>query len=254
MIPTPPIKILIADDELPARGELKYELSTMPNVKIIGECSNGKSVLDFLKTHPNVDLIFLDIEMPVMNGLETAKKISEMDISAKIVFATGYSQFAIQAFDLEAFDYILKPYDEERIRRIIERLQNGLAEREYNRTPGEITVLSQKISLQTIDRVIMINPVQEIIFICTEKSDCSLFYTTKGVITSKITLRDSETLLEPLGFFRTHKGYIVNLSMIQEIQPQDNGTLLLSMDHFPQEKVPVSRHYLKDFRNVMHIK
>ena len=92
---------MIADDELPARGELKYELSTIPNVKIVGECSNGKSVLDFLKTHPNVDLIFLDIEMPVMNGLETAKKIGEMDIPAKIVFATGYGQFAIQAFDLE---------------------------------------------------------------------------------------------------------------------------------------------------------
>ena len=78
------MKILIADDELPARGELKYELSTIPNVKIVGECSNGKSVLDFLKTHPNVDLIFLDIEMPVMNGLETAKKIGEMDIPAKL--------------------------------------------------------------------------------------------------------------------------------------------------------------------------
>ena len=176
-IPTiPQIKILIADDELPARGELKYELSTIPNVKIVGECSNGKSVLDFLKTHPNVDLIFLDIEMPVMNGLETAKKIGEMDIPAKIVF------------------------------------------------------------------------------ICTEKSDCSLFYTTKGIITSKITLRDSESLLEPVGFFRTHKGYIVNLSMIQEIHPQDNGTLLLSMDYFSRDKVPVSRHYLKDFKAIMHMK
>jgi len=100
----------------------------------------------------------------------------------------------------------------------------------------------------------MINPVQEIVFICTEKSDCSLFYTTKGIITSKITLRDSESLLEPVGFFRTHKGYIVNLSMIQEIHPQDNGTLLLSMDHFSRDKVPVSRHYLKDFKAIMHMK
>ena len=115
--------------------------------------------------------------------LPSAKKIGEMDIPAKIVFATGYGQFAIQAFDLEAFDYILKPYDEERIRRIVERLQNRLAEREQNRAPGEITAFSQKISLQTIDRVVMINPVQEIVFICTEKSDCSLFYTTKGIIT-----------------------------------------------------------------------
>ena len=110
---------------------------------------------------------------------------------------------------------------------INEALKKQVDELEQNRAPGEITAFSQKISLQTIDRVVMINPVQEIVFICTEKSDCSLFYTTKGIITSKITRRDSESLLEPVGFFRTHKGYIVNLSTIQEIHPQDNGTLLL---------------------------
>ena len=115
------IKALIADDELPARGELRYELSSIPGVTVVGECANGKEVLSFLRTHPNVDILFLDIEMPVMNGLETAKEILTMNYPVKIVFATGYSQFALQAFDLEAFDYILKPYDEERIAKTIDR-------------------------------------------------------------------------------------------------------------------------------------
>lgn len=106
------IKVLVADDELPARGELKYQLASMPHVNVIGECANGKEVISFLETHPQVDLLFLDIEMPIMNGLEAAQKIIGMNHSVKIVFATGYSQFALQAFDLEAFDYILKPYDE----------------------------------------------------------------------------------------------------------------------------------------------
>ena len=95
--------------------------------------------------------------------------------------------------------------------------------------------------------------VQEIVLISTEKSDRSLFYTTSGIIESKMTLRDIESLLSPLGFFRTHKGYIVNLSMIQEIQNQDNGTLLLTLSHYPREKVPVSRHYIKDFKNTLHL-
>ena len=99
----------------------------------------------------------------------------------------------------------------------------------------------------------MISPSQEIILISTEKSDRSLFYTTSGIIESKMTLRDIETLLSPLGFFRTHKGYIVNLSMIQEIQNQDNGTLLLTLNYFPKEKVPVSRHYIKEFKNTLHL-
>ena len=93
----------------------------------------------------------------------------------------------------------------------------------------------------------MISPAQEIIIISTEKSDRSLFYTTSGIIESKMALRDAEQLLAPHGFFRTHKGYIVNLAMIQELESQDNGTLL------PKEKVPVSRHYIKDFKNTLHI-
>ena len=91
------IRVLVADDEIPARGELKYELATIPGVQIVGECKNGKEVLDFLNVHPNVDILFLDIEMPFMNGLECAKEIQRRDYPVKIVFATGYSQFAVQA-------------------------------------------------------------------------------------------------------------------------------------------------------------
>lgn len=103
------IRVLVADDEIPARGELKYELATIPGVQIVGECKNGKEVLDFLNVHPNVDILFLDIEMPFMNGLECAKEIQRRDYPVKIVFATGYSQFAVQAFDLEAFDRKIRP-------------------------------------------------------------------------------------------------------------------------------------------------
>ena len=247
------IKTLVADDELPARGELKYELSAIPGVKIVGECANGREVLQFLKAHPNVDILFLDIEMPIMNGLECAREILQMDLPLKIVFATGYSQFALQAFDLEAFDYILKPYSENRIRRIIERLTDSLALQRGKIVPGEVRVTSQKVSIQTKNKTLMISPSEEIVLVCTEKSDRSLFYTTSGIVESRMTLRDIESLLPPLGFFRTHKGYIVNLSMIHEIQPQDNGTLLLTMTSYEKQKVPVSRHYIKAFKSILHI-
>ena len=191
------IRALVADDELPARGELTYELSNIPGVKVIGECGNGREVLAFLKTHPNVDILFLDIEMPLMNGLECAKEIVRMDLSVKVVFATGYSQFAVKAFDLEAFDYILKPYDEARIARTISRLADSLVLMEKERVPGEIVSTSQKISLQTQGKTIMISPAQEIILISSEKSDRALFYTTRGIIESKMTLRDIESLLSP---------------------------------------------------------
>lgn len=162
------IRALVADDELPARGELTYELSNIPGVKVVGECGNGREVLAFLKTHPNVDILFLDIEMPLMNGLECAKEIVRMDLPVKVVFATGYSQFAVQAFELEGFDYILKPYNEARIARTISRLADSLTLMEKERAPSEIISTSQKISLQTQGKTIMISPAQEIVLISTE--------------------------------------------------------------------------------------
>ena len=83
------IRALVADDELPARGELTYELSNIPGVKVVGDYGNGREVLAFLKTHPNVDILFLDIEMPLMNGLECAKEIVRMDLPVKVVFASS---------------------------------------------------------------------------------------------------------------------------------------------------------------------
>lgn len=249
----PEIKVLVADDELPARGELKYDLASIPGVTIVGEAANGKEVLAFLKAHPNVDLLFLDIEMPILNGLEAAREIVRLGLPVKIVFATGYSQFAVQAFELEAFDYILKPYNEDRIRRIIRRLADSLSLKETRMEDREVISSAQKIAIQARDRTVMIDPAKEIILISTEKTDRTLFYTAGGIIESRMTLRDIESLLAPLGFFRTHKGYIVNLSMVREIQTEDNGTLLLTMDRFPKEKVPVSRHYLKDFKAKLHI-
>ena len=198
------IRALVADDELPARGELTYELSNIPGVKVVGECGNGREVLAFLKTHPNVDILFLDIEMPLMNGLECAKEIVRMDLPVKVVFATGYSQFAVQAFELEAFDYILKPYNEARIARTISRLADSLTLMEKERAPGEIISTSQKISLQTQGKTIMISPAQEIVLISTEKSDRSLFYTTSGIVESKMTLRDIAPL--PIGLFPHAQG------------------------------------------------
>lgn len=176
------IRALVADDELPARGELTYELSNIPGVKVVGDYGNGREVLAFLKTHPNVDILFLDIEMPLMNGLECAKEIVRMDLPVKVVFATGYSQFAVKAFELEAFDYILKPYNEARIARTISRLADSLTLMEKEWAPGKIVSTSQKISLQTQGKTIMISPAQEIVLISTEKSDRSLFYTTSGII------------------------------------------------------------------------
>lgn len=247
------LNVLVADDELPARGELTYELQQIEGVEVVGECANGKEVLSFLKEHPQVDLIFLDIEMPVMDGLTCAEKINRLGLRIPFVFATGYSQFALRAFDLEAFDYILKPYDEKRIERIIQRVRDSRDFLHQKEKDGEVVSSHDKISLKCQGKTILVSPRKEIGIVSTEKSEGCFFYTTRGIFQSKMKLHEAEDLLKGQGFMRTNKGYIVNLSMVYEIHPQDNGTLLLTVHHFEKEKVPVSRQYIKPFKEKMHL-
>lgn len=246
------INVVIADDELPARGELSYELSIFPEVKLLGSFPDGRQLIEYLQLHPNIDLAFIDIEMPIMNGLEDAKRINELNINTRFVFATGYSQFAVQAFELEAYDYILKPYDSQRIKKIIKRLIDSLEEKNENLVHYDINFINQKFLLRGKDRSILINPLKDLILVSSEKTSGTLFYTTLGIVESKLILREAEDQLKTYNFFRTNKGYIVNLSKIQEIIPQDNSTLLLTMEHYPKIQVPVSRHYIKAFRAAIH--
>lgn len=245
-----PVRIIVADDELPARGELTYLLAHIPGASVEAQCANGKEAIDYLRAHPGVEMAFLDIEMPLMNGLEAARLIGEMNLPVKVVFATGYSQFAVQAFDLEAYDYILKPYAGARISRIVQRFAAGREEQERRRSPGEVMEAGRRIMVRGEGRSYFLAK-EEIVLVSTEKSDGSYFYTLGGIIRSGMTLREAEALLAGKGFCRTHKGYVVNLALVREIRSEDNGTLLLSMEGYPGESVPVSRHYIKDFRRRM---
>lgn len=245
------VKVLIADDERPARGELSYLLRHVPGVEIAGECANGKEVLAFLKTHLQVDLVFLDIEIPLLNGLETAREIRRLKYPLQYVFATGYSQFAVEAFALEAFDYILKPYDDQRIRRIVERWR-AVRDRAAHRKEEKDLEGGSQVVLRSEGRIVFLRP-EDISIVATEKSDGTLFYTNQGLLRSKMTLREAEGILSEHRFFRTHKGYLVNINQVETAEPAENGTLLLAVKGFPKEKVPVSRHYLKAFRTMVGI-
>lgn len=248
------IKAVVADDELPARSELKYMLQMLPGVRVVHECANGQEVLDFLREHSDVDILFMDIEMPLMNGIETARHMNEMGLDVKIVFSTGFDQFAIKAFELEVFDYILKPYKEERVSNTIRRLRLGMEQDRERKTAGEIVFPHKKFAVYSDKKIVLLNPAEEIVLVKTEKFNCTLFYTTRGILESKILLKDVETELSHFGFCRTHKSYVVNLNMIKEILPWFNETFLLVPFHFEKEEIPVSRHYLKIFKQLMQMK
>lgn len=249
------IRAAVVDDEMPARYELTSILQEMENVDVVAEFSTGRGFLEFLKKD-SVDVVFMDIEMPVMTGIQTVQAMEQMsdDILSMphVVFSTGFAQFAIQAFDLAVFDYILKPYTKERIRKTISRVKQNMEEQESNKQIGEIINSKNNFVLAIENKFIVLNPEKEIVLIKTLQGKLQ-FYTTRGILESKLLLKDVESRLNRSGFLRTNKSFLVNINMVKEIEPWFNDTYLLIMNHYEKEEVPVSRHYLKDFKTVMGI-
>ena len=249
------IRAAVVDDEMPARYELTSILQEIENVDVAAEFSTGKGFLEFLKKD-SVDVVFMDIEMPVMTGIQTVQAMEQMSDEIlsipRVVFSTGFAQFAIQAFDLAVFDYILKPYTEERIRKTIARVKQNMEEQESNKQIGEIINSKNNFVLAIENKFIVLNPEKEIVLIKTLQGKLQ-FYTTRGILESRLLLKDVESRLSRSGFLRTNKSFLVNINMVKEIEPWLNDTYLLIMNHYEKEEVPVSRHYLKDFKTVMGI-
>ena len=249
------IRAAVVDDEMPARYELTSILHEIENVDVAAEFSTGKGFLEFIKKD-SVDVVFMDIEMPVMTGIQTVQAMEQMSDEIlsmpHVVFSTGFAQFAIQAFDLAVFDYILKPYTKERIRKTISRVKQNMEEQESNKQIGEIINSKNNFVLAIENKFIVLNPEKEIVLIKTLQGKLQ-FYTTRGILESRLLLKDVESRLSRSGFLRTNKSFLVNINMVKEIEPWFNDTYLLIMNHYEKEEVPVSRHYLKDFKTVMGI-
>lgn len=239
------LKCVIVEDEFPAREELKYFLSNHEGIELEKEFDNPIDALKFIQNN-HIDVIFLDINMPELDGMNLGKILVKLDPNLKIVFITAYREYAAEAFELKAFDYILKPYSEKRIKEVLDNLtscQNNNILKENNKI-NKITVsLDEKLIVLSIDEIYYIEIV--------EKE--SLIYTQNFSYTSKLNLSKWEEILPKNKFYRTHRSYIVNLDKIREIEPWFNGTYILKLENI-KFKIPVSRNNVKEFKELLSIK
>lgn len=239
------IRTLIVDDERYAREELKHLLKMSPLIEVVGEAKTGESaILEAVKRQ--VDVVFLDIDMPKMNGMEVAKALFDLKQPPFIVFATAYSQFAAEAFRLDAVDYLLKPYDKGQLKQTIHRIENKL-------TPAprsEEAKSHGKLAIQSDDDIHYILP-KEILYIYREESMTKIV-TLKDDFQVRMTLKELEARLSSFSFFRIHKSYLVNLNYISRLSPWFNGAYQLELEG-REEKLSVSRNYVKALRQQLEL-
>ncbi|MCM3398633.1 MULTISPECIES: LytR/AlgR family response regulator transcription factor [Oceanobacillus] len=239
------IRALVVDDEPHNRKELKHLLGNFPHLQVIEEAESGETaIMKTIQHQP--DVVFLDVEMPKMSGMETAKAIKELKKAPLVVFATAYPQFAAEAFRYNAVDYLLKPYDEEQLQETIERIEKKLGatiEADTGKQAG-------KLAVEADGDIFYVEP-EDILYMSRSDKRTKLV-TKSGEFETKIALKDLETRLLTYGFFRIHKSFLVNLEYITRLTPWFNGAYHLQLEG-SDDTLSVSRNYVKALRSRLEI-
>lgn len=221
------LRVIVCDDEMGIRTILKKAVEKVDGFKVIGEASDGEETIMLVdRLHP--DVVFIDIEMPKLSGLECAKKIADIDPKIIIIFATGYNEYMGEAFEIYAFDYIVKPFKIERIYKTLERIKeiNRLKEEPTDKIVAKEKRLD-KLSVKNKEGLSFIDT-RDIIMIQREERSTVIYTVDNNYMTSE-SLSSLEEKLDPTQFFRSHKSYIVSLSRIQKIYPYGRWTYIVKL-------------------------
>jgi DNA-binding LytR/AlgR family response regulator len=232
--------ILIVDDDIPTGLYLKHIVSQLPGVTVVGVASSGLEALRIASKH-KPQVVFLDVDMPEMNGLEVAHRMAEWQNDIFFIFATAYPNYAMQAFELYSFDYILKPFDEERIKKTLRKLNNRL-----NSQPFPAVKPKETISIQVHGKTYLLRP-EEILYVESCRAN-TLIKTLTDMHCIKGNLHTWEQKLAPYDFVQSHRSYLININQVKQVSPYGSTYELLLKSG---DKVPLSRSYGKQVRKVL---
>ncbi|WMI81307.1 LytR/AlgR family response regulator transcription factor [Anaerotignum sp. MB30-C6] len=241
------MKIAIVDDERPSRSELRHLISDYLAEGEIMEASSGEEAMKlFLKE--DFDLIFMDINLGDIDGATLAAMAKRAHPNVEIVFATAYNNYAEKAFDIDALNYILKPFDPKRIEQTIQRYMKKRAT-DNNAKEGvkeEEKAAISKISINCDKKMILVD-IADIVYIETGNRSCIVHTKTKSYTTAS-SMNSFEERLKDNGFFRIHKSILINLEYVIEIYPWFNNTTCVKMQGYEKEILTVGRNQIKELK------
>jgi two-component system, LytTR family, response regulator LytT len=252
------IKVFIVDDEAPARDELQYLLEKIDGIEVCGWARNGRDALAKI-TELRPQVVFLDIQMPDMTGIAVARELVNrlgLEHLPLLIFATAFDSHAIEAFEVSAIDYVLKPFSLERLTLTLERVKRNLdkGEVEQHKIDKILSLLENKprhenkLAVEENERIVLIDPA-EIVY-CSVSGRAARIKTMDREYTCSFTLSELE---QKLNLLRTHKSYLVNKQQIREVVPWFNGTYNLIMGDLTRSEVPVSRTFTKQLRSELNL-
>jgi two-component system, LytTR family, response regulator LytT len=253
---TAPMSAIIADDEQLAREELKFLLDQIGDVEVVAVAANGIEALDAIE-RLDPALAFLDIQMPGLDGLGVVRRLKEQNIELPhIIFSTAYDQFAVEAFRLEAMDYLLKPVERDRLEETIGRARKLVADRilepaaapaSPRATPG-----FTKLLVRSGSRNLIVDP-QELIYATIDSGVITLVSTQIEGQSNFRTLEELLATLDPDMFWRAHRSFVVNINRIREVVPWFKSTYQLRMDDKKSSEIPVSRMQSRRLREMLNL-
>lgn len=230
------MRAMIVDDEAPARSELRFLLEETGRVESITEASSAREAVEKLM-EAKAEVIFLDISMPKTSGMQLAEALHKLKNPPAIVFVTAYSEYALDAFGVDAVDYLMKPVESDRLELALDKVEARAPKAEPAAPRSHSSV--ERIPVVKSGRKVLV-PIDQIRYI-EAKDDYSCIYTDNDRFLSTISLAKLEEKLAPHGFFRVHRGYIVNLEFVEDVEVISSGILQLGINGIEGKKISVSR-------------
>ncbi len=241
------IKVLLVDDEPGIRLLLNKIISKADGFEVVGECDTMTEAIKLFTTL-KPDVIFLDIEIKGTSGLECAKIISDLNPKTKIIFATAHAEYRSEAFEVYAFDYLVKPFNVERVNQTLERVKTlSLKDESFEGASGGMDQIVKyekglaKLLVKGKESMSFID-IKEIILVQRENSS-TVIYTKHNAFTTSASLGDIEAKLDPDQFIRSHKSYIINLSQITKIEPYGRWTYIVKFKDIDRDALITGEKY-----------
>lgn len=256
---TSTLTALVADDEQLAREELCFLLSQQEGVEVVGQADNGIAALDEIaRLAP--DLVFLDVQMPGLTGFDVARQLVERDTASDVIFVTAFDQRAIEAFDVNAVDYLLKPVDGRRLeqalararrRRALEAPLSGQLDR-LVRLMSEQKGRREQVAVKINDRFVLVQA-DDIIYASLVEDSINIVTGQVSGTSNDRTLDELHARLDPSVFWRVHRSHLVNINKVKEIVPWFSRNYILRMTDAKATEIPVSRSQTRRLRDYLKL-